>query len=437
MAEAAGFTTQFMHQYANQRFKRASMLALVFMLASCGGGGGGDTQSIAGGTPPASPASGGSSGATPATPSTPSTPPTTTASNVVFSGPISGFGSVIINGVRFDDSAATVVADDDGSIRTSDLRLGMMIELQGVKDSNGTTGKATSINTKSYVQGPITAIQKADGRMTVLGVPVSVSQNTFFDGVASLDGLNVNDSVEVHGIPAASGLVMATRVEKKTAPGEVRLIGIAQDANAQGFRLHGNLVRYSSTRLDNIEGRVVNGMQVRVRGTLAQSATITASRVSRIQLTPAAQSGTGVEIEGAVTRFTSGTDFEVNGMKVSVAGNARREGTPALGSRVEVEGAVNGQGVLVASKVEVKTERNDGSDDDATEVKSRVSGIDAQTNTFTLRDGTITVRWDANTRFDPLTLPQKERSLAVNQPLEIKGRVQGNVLLASTVKVDR
>ena len=57
------------------------------------------------------------------------------------SGPISGFGSVIVNGVRFDDTFATVV-DGDGTTRTrDDLRLGMTVDI----DSGAITVNVTKI----------------------------------------------------------------------------------------------------------------------------------------------------------------------------------------------------------------------------------------------------------------------------------------------------
>src|ERR1700716_4006625 len=45
-------------------------------------------------------------------------------------GPITGFGSVIVGGVRFDDSSATIT-DDEGNPQVSgDLRLGMIAEIE-------------------------------------------------------------------------------------------------------------------------------------------------------------------------------------------------------------------------------------------------------------------------------------------------------------------
>ncbi|MDZ7811771.1 MAG: hypothetical protein U5L74_01040 [Ideonella sp.] len=46
-------------------------------------------------------------------------------------GPISGFGSIIVGGVRYDDSAATVRNDDNQSLSSADLRLGMVVTIDG------------------------------------------------------------------------------------------------------------------------------------------------------------------------------------------------------------------------------------------------------------------------------------------------------------------
>ena len=46
-------------------------------------------------------------------------------------GTITGFGSVFVGGVRFDDSTASVEDEDGNSRSRSDLKLGMMVEVDG------------------------------------------------------------------------------------------------------------------------------------------------------------------------------------------------------------------------------------------------------------------------------------------------------------------
>jgi hypothetical protein len=45
------------------------------------------------------------------------------------SGPITGFGSIIVNDVHYDESQARVEADDGSTRNPDDLRLGMVVEV--------------------------------------------------------------------------------------------------------------------------------------------------------------------------------------------------------------------------------------------------------------------------------------------------------------------
>ena len=87
------------------------------LLAACGGGGDGGTPIGGGGVTPQS----------------------------LMIGPIAGLGSIIVNGVRFDDSTAQVSNDEDGSGHPSrDLKLGMMVEVESsrINDATGTAKAA-------------------------------------------------------------------------------------------------------------------------------------------------------------------------------------------------------------------------------------------------------------------------------------------------------
>ena len=330
---------------------------------------------------------------------------------VSVSGPIRGFGSVIVNGVRFDDSNASITLDDDnGGLRSTDLRLGMMVDIEGKRDAGNLTGTATSITARSYVQGPVTAVDVQTGQLTVLGVTVSVTAGTVFDGggVTGLTSLAAGENVEIHGIPDAAGKLRATRIERKAPTDQVRLSGTVQASNVAGFTVNGITVQTPPGALSDLPGGVTVGMLVRIKGTLANPNTnpntIVASRVRRISLTPPLQEARALEVEGVVTAFTSASEFEVNGMKVRVAADAKREGgVVAPDVRIEVEGTVS-NGILIASKVEVKDEARQK--DDANELHARILAVDLANQTFTVRDRTITVKWNASTRFDDKGLPR-------------------------------
>jgi Domain of unknown function (DUF5666) len=165
-------------------------------------------------------------------------------------GTVTGFGSVIVEGVRYDDSAAKVQIEYDPAAPkaapVSDLKLGMQLIVQVAK-----AGIADTVVSGSEVLGPITSLT-TDG-FVVAGQTVKISIDaaspTVFDGVANLAGLVINDRVEVHGSRDANNNIVATRIERKN-PGDVvmtRVVGTiaAINATAKTFTVGGLLVSYS------------------------------------------------------------------------------------------------------------------------------------------------------------------------------------------------
>lgn len=383
--------------------------AMATMVVACGGGG----------------------DSAPATPAAKSSPTT-------FSGAITGFGSIFVNGVRLDNSAAkTTVDDDNPNAGADDLRLGMVVDVQGERDNSGLTGRATDIISHSFVQGPVAAVNAATGALVVLGVTVTVTPSTVFDGngLTGLAALALNDIVEIHGLPDANGAnLKATRIERKGQTSEVRLIGTVQNAAAGSFTINGITVQFTPAVLVNLPSGVTNGGIVRIKGTLVSPTVISATRVRGISLVPPVVLGQRAEIEGAVTRLTSPTDFEVSGLRVTVPGSAIVTGTPVLGARVEVEGAI-ANGVLVASQVQVEDEQHEPNE--ANEFHATIATLDRAAQQFSLSSGGVTVQWNSATVFENATLPRGADDLAVGMRLEVKGKISGNVVLATRIKRDK
>jgi hypothetical protein len=372
------------------------------LLNACGGGGG----------------SSGSAG----------NPGTTTAAGTVVTGPITGFGSVIVNGVRFDDSAASVSVDDDGG-STGDLRLGMIVEIEGAKDGAAATGKASAIATASEVRGPVSAIDKTSRQLTVLGLTISVSTTTVFEGITGLDdgAFKAGDLVEVYGIRDAQGGLKATRIEKKSASAEVRSVGAVKNLNATAktFTLHGMTIKYDQLALDRQPAALSNDMLVRVKGTRIDATTISATRIKDASRKSSAKEGKSIELEGVVGAMVSTGSFEVEGLKID-ASKAKFEGIVANGVRIEVEGRMV-NGVLVATKVEVKDENQEGQN----EMHGQIGNIDVAGKTFVVRN--VTVRWDSTTEFNGLP---SAASLANGLKIEVKGKTAGNTVVATRIKLE-
>lgn len=277
-------------------------------------------------------------------------------------GTVRGFGSVIVNTIRFDDSSATFT-DDDGSVRSrDDLRLGMVAAVDG-SNVTTTTGTARSVSFGAQIVGRVTSIDVGNRRFFVLEQRIEVTGSTIFEaetrgGVPGLPlglaSLAVGDVVEIHGFSKSEGLT-ATRVQRQSPGTQIfRVQGEVGNHNAatRTFRIGSLNIEYSSTPAADVRITPVNGAQVRVRLVAADPAPAvwSATRIARAESSGA--EGTKSEIEGNITTFTSASAFSVNGIAV----DASRITTPpglAIGVRVEVEGTFLA-GVLVATEVELE-----------------------------------------------------------------------------------
>lgn len=347
-----------------------------------------------------------------------------------FLGAISGFGSVIVNGVRIDDSAARITLDNVDVPETT-LRLGMVVDIDGIRDDDA-NGRANSIVCNSYVEGPVSSIAAGSSQLTVLGVTITVNSGTVFDGgVTDLSGLAAGDHVEVYGLPDQGGGIRATRIEKSAAT-QLRLVGAVQANAGNTIRVNGITVQTGNANLIGVGRTIAVGDTVRIKASLVNAATIAASEVREVSLAPSLSDNQKVNLEGVVTKFTSASNFEINGQQIQAVPTARMEGAVTLGAQVEIEGASSG-GKVVATKVSVQDESQQK--DDANVFHAEVSALNLATSTLSLRSNTVTMKWDSNTAFEPSTLPRRQASLALNMKLEVTAKNTPAGLLATSIKV--
>nr|WP_315229383.1 DUF5666 domain-containing protein [uncultured Limnohabitans sp.] len=155
------------------------------------------------------------------------------------SGTISGLGSIIVNGIRYNDDAATLLSRDDGSSFGDTLKVGMVVSIQGspvtaATTTNGTaTATAYRISCGSEWQGPVANVSASSFDM--LGLTVDVLASTVFEGAATqLTDLTTAHFVEVHGyVDQTTGHLQATRVEvSATQPTQYKLSGMVNSFSA-------------------------------------------------------------------------------------------------------------------------------------------------------------------------------------------------------------
>lgn len=381
----------------------AALTALVAgaVLAACGGGGGGGSTASASG---------------------------------YAVGPIRGFGSIIVNGVRFDDSAAHIEDDDGQSRGSDDLRLGSMVEIESGKidDSTG-RARANTIRFGSELIGRVESVNGSS--FVVLGQTVDVTPETVFDdslslgsaGLAALTGL----VVEVHAqFDAGTGHYVATRIEAEANALAFKIRGAisALDAPAKTFQIGSAVINYGVVASADLPANLANGQVLRVKVKPQQEngqwIAVSVRRGER-----KVDDHDDGRLVGQVTGFRSATDFDVNGVKVD-ASNARVDNGPVKAdSRVEVRGQVR-DGTLLAERVKVL----DGSDDmlRGVELHGTIGSLNKDAKTFVVRG--VTVSYAGTVTYER----GSEAQLADNQAVDVKGALStdGTTLAATLIRFE-
>jgi Domain of unknown function (DUF5666) len=268
-------------------------------------------------------------------------------------GSIDGFGSVIVNGIRFNIDNITPQIED-----VSALALGMTVQIRGPYDDATMEGTATSLISAAELRGKITAIDAVASRIWVNGYPADVDDATVIVGVPGFANLAVNDEVQIHGLPSSSTL-SATRIEKLTIAGLPIMTGAVTglDTAQTSFMLGSVTVSYGGASLSGFGPTpLANGTIVRVRASgVPSKGVLPAALVQRWISVPDAGTS-GLAITGMVENFTSVSDtFTVAGVTVDArATSIKADVLKALsnGSIINVSG-VYSAGILTATKLKL------------------------------------------------------------------------------------
>lgn len=366
----------------------------------------------------------------------------------VSQGPVTGFGSIFVNGLEIETTGAKIEVDDNPGASQNDLRVGMVVLVEWERDASGKY-TAKRVKYADDVRGPIGNITLAaagtGGTFTVLGQTVRVDGLTVFSGVSGLAALQDEQVVEVSGLRELNGEIRATRVKiSVSSPGDVKLKGIVSGLAMGVFQIGPSTV-ISADPLPAV------GACVEVKGTFANNI-ITATHVELDDSCGpgGVAEGKEVDVEGFITDLAAAAGtFKVNGQPVRYD-NATRYENGSAGNlqnnvRVEVEGTVS-SGVLVAKKISFKL----GGDDDSTggggaggggSAVSQVTGavIGKTANSVTVSDDAqsgapIQVTVNNDTLFEN-GIHRDLSNVAINERLKIKFYEKDGVNIA--LKIER
>lgn len=426
------------------RFKWMSLFLLTSSFLVACGGGGGDTPDDN-------------------TPVTWSTNPAGAATfkgvSAAYQGAITGLGSIVVNGVRFETTDAKVYDGDDFSnsydsnttVFNSPLALGMTVALFGDVDDAQNLGRAARIRIVGGVRGTMSAVDTSALTLTLPIQTVQLSSATTYvgtsDGTATgtpitnlthLAALGGNPMLTVYGSTQSDGRFLATRVVVTSASAhemDVAVRGTITAISGSSYTVKTDVsksitVNCSGCRVQPSGSTPVVGDAVRALATdISQwsGTTLTASRLqlvnalylSRFQDSPSLASY--AKIEGVAV--LDGNRWTVGGVEVSGA-------TLTAGTVYEIKGTWAGS-VLTATRVEVKGERNfTGTGGAMTSYSNEFYGAlsNLSGNSFTVQG----VNVDASSAYFPYG---SLTTLSNGAFVEVKGRYVDGKLLATKVEV--
>ena len=289
---------------------------------------------------------------------------------IVF-GVITGFGSIYVNGVKYDIDDADF--DVDGKAYTGvegqqNLAIGMVVRLEATDNGDG-TGVATRVDYDDAVEGPISAIDPVDAnikRLQIFNLQVIVDKQSTRFKDTEFDELAVDDVVEVSGFLNQDGDVVATLIEFKeileVGQTEVELRGTISDLDEglMQFLLNDTVtIRYDDdTELEDLVGDLSNGLYVEVKGRYQNDSSILAEEIeAEDEDRSGLEDASGeVSLQGIITSFTSVNEFSVSGIAVeldSTQVDASILAQLTLGLEVEVKGEIQ-NGILIADEIDIE-----------------------------------------------------------------------------------
>jgi len=291
----------------------------------------------------------------------------------VSTGSITGFGSVIMNGVQFltDSEVApgfvtmkTFMGMDNSSMMDRDLfRVGMVVIIHhGPNDNN-----ATQIEYQANLQGPIAAKNSgAENTVTILGQTVVVGDAAVFSS------LDLNEIAEVSGFVDSAGRIRASYIAMvpcsmmmgMCTASEFEVKGYVSGLSSSGFRL-GPLPGGTGTTVavlfsPAVGAGLADGMYVQVVTTDPQpvSGSITATQINKLTPRTVFPEKAVADLEGLVTASPSGSgnalSFAVEGKRVQTNDVTQYVGGTAANIQPDVRLQVQGTeniGVLSAAKI--------------------------------------------------------------------------------------
>jgi len=150
-------------------------------------------------------------------------------------GTITGFGSILVNGLKLDFDHTTTVETDGKPTTLEALRVGQIV--QGVARSKDGKLSLARLEIQHAVAGAISAIDHDGQTLTVMGQKVRLNLGGDKSDIAAFRTLQAGDIVSVSGLRQTDGVIIATRVDQTAHDDRIILRGPASAVTASSLRI--------------------------------------------------------------------------------------------------------------------------------------------------------------------------------------------------------
>lgn len=339
-----------------------STLLIAFSLVACGGGSGdgavdtsqgsGESYLSLSGQTPADNQVAGISG-----------------TGIVF-GEITAFGSIYVNGVKYEIDDSTVFSvDGDSQTSEQNLSIGMVVKLNIEKDVNGVIS-TTSVFFDEAIEGPVQenpVYENGDVTRKIFSI---FGQQVVVDSVAttfvntSFDTLTKNDVVEISGFIDQLGDIQASFVKKKSVlilgSTEVELHGAIKNYSVDtSLEINGVLIHLTpSTEYEDLDTGLQNDLFVEVIGTVELDGSVTAKGIEGEDddINELKNSEGEISLHGLISAIDQlNREIIINGITIKLGDDISTTTINLLsvGDEVEVEGVMQNT-ILMAEELEIR-----------------------------------------------------------------------------------
>lgn len=348
-------------------------------------------------------------------------------------GIVTGFGSLILDGIRRNDASALYSSESNQDAPVS-VPITSVVLGQHAEYSYDANGNVTAVLLSPEFVGPVSAVSEIG--IVVFGTQITSNTDpalgpvTNFVGYGSMADIQVGDNVEAHGFlktgSPGTTYLQATLVMKRSTLTGVRLTGIISqyDSGSGRFLLGNAVVAASAATRSATGGSIADGELATIwSNDLVSGKVINASSI-RIKR-PAFSNG-NVTVSGPISNFSSISHFQIGNVTVDASQGAISSGNTGLANNkyVLVAGSYDvASNTLAAVSVKVFT-----SNEPTTVEVHGVVGSYVSPSSFTVRGVAIDA---SKAKFAGGSAAQLSNGAFV----EIHGAVVENIVQATAVEI--